>query len=126
MFPSSESITDFAAAGSILARQSTGKVYPAQEADMTARAISHGKISSLSSIANRLAMKTWTLWRAWLARRQVMVLLGADDHMLADIGLTRSDVIGSLEVGMDADPSHHLVRARAERMSSRPVRRHSR
>jgi uncharacterized protein YjiS (DUF1127 family) len=125
MFPSSEIITDIAAAGPKHARQPTGKVYPAQEADMTTRTISLGKTSSFSTIANRLIVKTWKLWRAWMARRQVMGLLEADDHMLRDIGLTRADVIGSLEARMDADPSRHLVRARAERMSDRARRQRS-
>ena len=86
---------------------------------MTTRTISLGKTSSFSTIANRLIVKAWKLWRAWVARRQVMTLLEADDRMLADIGLTRADVIGSLEARMDEDPSGHLVRARAERKSSR-------
>jgi len=119
MFLSSKSSLTSQPPGRRKARQPTGKVYPAQEADMTTRTISLGKTSSFSTIANRLIVKAWKLWRAWVARRQVMTLLEADDRMLADIGLTRADVIGSLEARMDEDPSGHLVRARAERKSSR-------
>ena len=93
---------------------------------MTTRTISLGKTSSFSTIANRLIVKMWKLWRAWVARRQVMTLLEADDRMLADIGLTRADVIGSLEAPLDRNPSHQLIRARCERMSDRARRRHYR
>jgi uncharacterized protein YjiS (DUF1127 family) len=126
MFPSLEITTNAAAAGPGKAWQPTGKVHPAQEADMTTRSISLGKTSSFATIANRLIAKTWKLWRAWAARRQVMGLLEADDHMLADIGLTRADVIGSLEAPLDRNPSHQLIRARCERMSDRARRRHYR
>ncbi|MEJ8571056.1 DUF1127 domain-containing protein [Microbaculum marinum] len=63
------------------------------------------------------------LWRAWSNRRQVAVLLEADDHMLRDIGLTRGDVVGALSGPADMDPSHHLIRARAERLRARAWQR---
>jgi len=90
---------------------------------MTTRSVSLGKRSPFILAANWLISKTWRLWRALVARRQVMGLLEAEEHMLKDIGLTRSDVIGSLEMPLDVDPSYHLIRARAERMSGRFNRR---
>ena len=90
---------------------------------MTTTSVSLGRRRLFVEAGNRLVARAWQLWRALIARRQVMTLLEADDRMLADIGLTRSDVIGSLQVPADADPSHHLIQARAERMSSRPRRR---
>ncbi len=70
----------------------------------------------------RILTQLARMWRVWQNRRQVSNLLGADDHMLADIGLTRADVEGALEVPLPYDPSLHLVRARQERRSGR-VRR---
>jgi|GEM_PF-3290946 len=83
---------------------------------MTTRSVSLGKRNTFILGANALIAKLWVLFRAWTARRQVMGLLEADDRMLADIGLTRADVVGSLEAPMDVDPSHQLIRARAERL----------
>ncbi len=90
---------------------------------MTTRSVSLGKSGPFLAAGNRLIARTWQLWRAWMARRQVMGLLEADDRMLADIGLTRSDVVGSLASAMDVDPSHQLIRARDERRTSRLRRR---
>jgi uncharacterized protein YjiS (DUF1127 family) len=97
---------------------------PAKEADMTTRSISLKEGYRPQTVARALLGTAARLWRAWVARRQVMGLLEADSRMLADIGLSRSDVIGSLEVPYDMDPSHHLIRTRAERMSARVRRRH--
>ncbi len=67
----------------------------------------------------RFALSAWdrtvVLFRAWRNRRDVAVLLRADDRMLSDIGLTRQDVLGALANPVAEDPSRHLVRAREER-----------
>lgn len=59
------------------------------------------------------------LWRAWQHRRQVLALVEADDRMLADIGLTRSDLNGALSAPSTEDPSYYLSRARQERLRHR-------
>lgn len=55
------------------------------------------------------------LWRAHRHRREVAQLRRIDDHLLADIGLTRQDVEAALSVPLGQDPSHRLIRARNER-----------
>lgn len=62
-------------------------------------------------------------------RREVRHLAELDDRMLADIGLTRSDVTGALDEPLIRNPSWVLVRSasrhsRAERLdySAKPVR----
>lgn len=89
---------------------------------MTTRTIDYGKSPALVSVLRSAANAAWRLWRAWSNRRQVQSLLDADDRMLADIGLSRGDVIGSLSTPLDVDPSRQLIRARAERMSARAHR----
>jgi uncharacterized protein YjiS (DUF1127 family) len=68
---------------------------------------------------NTILRAAYSLWRSWRSRREVELLLEADDHMLRDIGLTRGDVIGALAAAHDTDPSHHLIRARAEKRRAR-------
>ena len=68
---------------------------------------------------NTVLRAAHSLWRSWKSRRQVELLLEADDRMLRDIGLTRGDVASALAAPRDADPSHHLVRARAEKRRAR-------
>lgn len=48
-------------------------------------------------------------------RRQTMALLGSDDHMLRDIGITRSDVYAALLTSSGERPSDHLSDVRAGR-----------
>ena len=70
--------------------------------------------------AGNLALRAaHRLWRNWKSRREVEMLLEADEYMLRDIGLTRGDVVASLVAPGSVDPSHHLIRARAERRRSR-------
>jgi uncharacterized protein YjiS (DUF1127 family) len=45
---------------------------------------------------------------AWRNRRQVAVLSEFDDHMLADIGLTRRDVREALDLPFSNDPGREL------------------
>lgn len=59
------------------------------------------------------------LWKSWRNRRNVQRLLEADDRMLADIGLSRSDVVGALSSPLHDDPSLLLVRARNDRRRAR-------
>jgi uncharacterized protein YjiS (DUF1127 family) len=56
------------------------------------------------------------LFRALKHRREIIQLADFDDHMLKDIGLTRSDVEGALAEPLIYNPSLVLVRS-AERHS---------
>jgi uncharacterized protein YjiS (DUF1127 family) len=55
-------------------------------------------------------------------RADVAVLAGFDDRMLADIGLTRSDVRDAFSEPLWRDPSTLLAQRAAERRSSRILR----
>jgi uncharacterized protein YjiS (DUF1127 family) len=60
-------------------------------------------------------------------RRRTMQLLGCEDRMLADIGITRSDVYASLLTSAGEKASDRLARARrsrrdAERAQARETR----
>jgi uncharacterized protein YjiS (DUF1127 family) len=46
--------------------------------------------------------------RSWQTRRQIASLTEFDDHMLADIGLTRGDVRDVLELPFSHDPGREL------------------
>ena len=51
-------------------------------------------------------------------QRRTMRLLDLDDHMLRDIGLTRSDVTSAIYAG-DGPASQHLARRAEERRSAK-------
>lgn len=74
---------------------------------------------SLAWIAVAAVRGVARLWRAWEDRRQVRMLLEADDRMLADIGLTRQDVTGALSAPVGEDASRYLMRSRHERLRRR-------
>lgn len=65
-------------------------------------------IEILGAFANRLT----GAWTAWQNRREIRHLLEFDDHMLADIGLNRSDVLAAMMTDPFDDPSNRLIRAR--------------
>ncbi len=56
---------------------------------------------------------------AWRNRRAVAGLLGLDEYLLRDIGLTRSDVSGALAVRATEDPSERLRSAADSRRAGR-------
>ena len=56
------------------------------------------------------------IWRHW---REVEMLASFDDHMLADIGLTRADLHDVLAVPRWCDPATLLNRRRRERILAR-------
>ncbi|SDT90454.1 DUF1127 domain-containing protein [Stappia sp. ES.058] len=65
-----------------------------------------------------------TVWRRRRNRRIVVGLLEMDDHILADIGVTRGDVAIALSGGDIRDPSVQLALMRNNsRPVGRPVRR---
>lgn len=54
--------------------------------------------------------------RSWRSRRKLMALGDMDDHILADIGVTRADVRWALDLPFMHDPACELER-RARRCS---------
>ncbi len=73
--------------------------------------------SLLSSLSGHFAR----FLRNWRNRRQVVVLSELDDHVLADIGLTRGDVEAALSQPFSQDASLQLQQV-AQRNRSRWVR----
>ena len=61
------------------------------------------------------------LYRTWKNRRQIVHLTEFDDHVLADIGLTRGDIDAALSQPFSQDPSLQLQQI-AQRNRSRWVR----
>ena len=51
-----------------------------------------------------------TAWNAWARRRKLASLLDLDDHMLADVGVTREDVKWALDLPFSYDPGLELQR----------------
>jgi uncharacterized protein YjiS (DUF1127 family) len=57
--------------------------------------------------------------RHWSDRRMVHAMAQLDDHLLADIGLTRSDLDWALHQPSSGRPSEELTRLAAERRARR-------
>ena len=63
---------------------------------------------------------------AEIDRRQTARLLGFDDTVLKDIGITRGDVHGALLTSAGEKASHHLARERDARRRAELARRKER
>jgi uncharacterized protein YjiS (DUF1127 family) len=46
--------------------------------------------------------------KAWKSRKEIANLADFDDHMLADLGLTRGDVRDALHLPLSSDPGREL------------------
>jgi uncharacterized protein YjiS (DUF1127 family) len=66
----------------------------------------------VETLARRLA-------NAWRHRHDAAVLAALDDHMLADLGLSRSDLNDALSEPLWRDPTSLLARRHGERRRSR-------
>lgn len=62
-----------------------------------------GLLSTLEEAVRRFV-------RSWSNRRKVVSLVDFDDHMLADIGISRSDVRQALSLPFSHDPAVELQR----------------
>lgn len=51
-------------------------------------------------------------------RRELMQLCAWDDRLLADVGLTRSELVGALQVPLSRDPSQVLSARNVRRRAS--------
>ncbi|MBC01495.1 MAG: hypothetical protein CML67_18350 [Rhodobacteraceae bacterium] len=90
---------------------------PARSSTLVAR-------SFLTALSSALGTLLQTAWRRRKNRRTVAGLLEMDDHILADIGVTRSDVEIALSRRDIRDPSVQLALLRNEARMPRPrVRR---
>ncbi|WP_249693057.1 DUF1127 domain-containing protein [Stappia sp. WLB 29] len=75
-------------------------------------------LATLGTAATSLLALTAAAWRRRQNRKAISGLLDLDDYMLADIGVTRSDVAASLYATDYVDPSMQLSRLRNERRIS--------
>ena len=73
----------------------------------------------LSAVGAGVTRGFAALSRAIKNRRAATALAGLDDHMLADIGLTRSDLRDAYSEPLWHDPTDVLVGRAAERRQSR-------
>lgn len=70
--------------------------------------------------AVRVVVRAWSVWQR---RRDVARLLKFDDRMLADIGITRGDVVASLSCGPLDDASRRLDGMARERRDGHAAQR---
>ena len=72
------------------------------------------------AVVTRPFLHRWIMWlvTAWRHRRDVEVLSTFDDHMLADIGLSRSDLRDAMAGPRWRDPTVLLLDRRRERRAS--------
>lgn len=80
--------------------------------------IASQSVSTEAGILHQVGRAVREALQAWRNRRQVAALAEFDDHMLADIGLTRRDVREALELPFSYDPGRELQR-RSERNQRR-------
>ncbi len=73
----------------------------------------------IAELAGTVALRTVNFLRAYFNRRDLQVLAGFDDRMLADIGLTRGDVRDAVAEPLWRDPTNILVARAQERRLSR-------
>lgn len=90
---------------------------------MTAKTLDRTFVSVAFEAAASAVHLAGHAMRVWRHRREVARLLGAEDHILSDLGITRQDVEGAMAAPLMHDPSHQLLRARGERRAYRSVRR---
>ena len=69
----------------------------------------------LTSLVEASAARVAAVWNAVKNRRSIGRLLEFDEHMLRDIGLTRSDVHSALASPFPEDPSNRLGSLSGER-----------
>ncbi len=86
---------------------------------------SHASAAELLAWARRLAgsaaSRAAEVHRTFRSRREMRMLAGFDDRMLADIGLNRSDVRDAVAEPLWRDPTRVLVRRARERRLARPA-----
>lgn len=68
-----------------------------------------GLSAKVAPALNAVALGARGVVKAVTHRRQIWSLTEADDRLLKDIGLTRSDVAAALDTPFYADPSRNLA-----------------
>jgi uncharacterized protein YjiS (DUF1127 family) len=86
-------------------------------------AVSTRFAQGLATIVEAPARLARRLANAWRHRHDTAVLAALDDHMLADLGLSRSDLNDALSEPLWRDPTALLARRHGERRRSRRAAR---
>jgi len=76
----------------------------------------------IAALAGTVALRVVNVVRAYLNRRDIQVLAGLDERMLADIGLTKGDVRDAVAEPLWRDPTNLLVNRVRERRQWRGSR----
>jgi uncharacterized protein YjiS (DUF1127 family) len=79
---------------------------------------------ALGALGGKLAQRLKRVGQLFRNRRDARILAHLDDHMLADIGLSRSDLRDAYSQSLWRDPTDVLANRATERRASR--RRHTR
>ena len=79
---------------------------------MTASALRTSQTFAIPALVSRAATAVSGVVRAWRNRRDAAILAEADSRMLADLGLTRSDLRDAFAQPLWRDPTS-LLRSRA-------------
>jgi uncharacterized protein YjiS (DUF1127 family) len=78
-----------------------------------------GAFARLTHLSGTVALRVVNFLRALKARHQMDGLVGFDDRMLADIGLTRGDLRDAISEPLWRDPTAILVARSRERRTAR-------
>jgi uncharacterized protein YjiS (DUF1127 family) len=70
--------------------------------------IASQSVSSEAGILLTFLRRAQEAFSAWKSRREVATLSDLDDHLLADLGLTRGDVREALDLPFAYDPGREL------------------
>ena len=74
---------------------------------------------AVNAVAGIVVGRLRTVLQTWKNRRDATILAGMDEHMLADIGLTRGDVRDAFSEPVWRDPTSILVSRAHERRVNR-------
>jgi uncharacterized protein YjiS (DUF1127 family) len=88
---------------------------------MTASALSTGPSFAIPALVSRAAAAVSGFVRAWRNRLDATILVEADARMLADLGLTRSDLRDAFAQPLWRDPTSLLHSRAGERRRRRPA-----
>lgn len=88
---------------------------------ITLNSSASGPLARVVRAAGAVALRAVDIYRSFKSRREMRMLAGFDDRMLADIGLTRSDLRDAVAEPLWRDPTHVLVTRVRERRAARPA-----
>ncbi|MBN8958698.1 MAG: DUF1127 domain-containing protein [Rhizobiales bacterium] len=88
---------------------------------MTLNSNASGPFARAVRVAGVAGLRVVEFYRSFKSRREMRMLAGFDDRMLADIGLTRSDLRDAVSEPLWRDPTHVLVTRVRERRAARPA-----